>query len=82
MLESQKRPFDADGSTSPSTRDAEAERAWRRQVAEAARHAAAELDKDQPQLRRLHSDLIDLAARMTAEGTDPPEPHDPRRSID
>ena len=82
MLESRKRPFDADAPTSSSSRDAEAERAWRRQVAAAARHAAEGLDKDHPQLRQLHADLVDFAERMATEAaTDPPEPHDPRRSI-
>jgi hypothetical protein len=78
VFESRKQPFDADASTSPRSRQTEAERAWRRQVAEAARHAADDLDKDHPQLRQLHADLVDLAARLTANDTDPSEPNDPR----
>ena len=56
--------------------------AWRRQIAEAARHAAADLGKDHPQLRQLHADLVDLAARMTYQDTEPSEPDDPRRASD
>jgi hypothetical protein len=70
-------PFAADGSTS---KDGEAERAWRQQLADAARRAADDLAQDHPSLRQLHTDLVDLAERMTAEDIEPPEADDPRRS--
>jgi len=80
VFESRKRPFDGDASPSPTSRHAEAERAWRQQVGDAARRAAYGLDKDNRELRQLHADLVDLAARLTTEDDQPAEPDDPRQS--
>jgi hypothetical protein len=60
--------------------DAEADRAWRRRVAEAARRGAADLAKeDSPQLRQLHDDLVSLAESLTDDDQASSEPDDPRR---
>ena len=74
-----RRPrFEADGKPSPTGSDDDAARLWRRQVAEAARFAAEELAaEDHPQLRRLHADLEDLRARLTADDEEI-ESEDPR----
>jgi hypothetical protein len=73
------RPFNEDGTPPRTGDDGEAERAWRRRVAEVARRAADDLAaEDSPQLSRLHADLIDLANRLTAADSQPLEPGDPR----
>lgn len=56
----------------PTDDDAEAERLWRRRVAEAARLAADELvEEDHPPLRQLYADLKALEARLADDGSAP-----------
>jgi hypothetical protein len=59
-------PFAEDGHPSASTTNPDAERLWRARAAEAAKRAADELP-DEPQLKRLRTDLEDLQERLASE---------------
>ena len=80
MSRSLRPPFAGDGQLSPASNDGgDAGRLWRQRVAEAARLAAEELEREgDPSLRALHADLKDLEAQMT-DGVEPVEADDPRR---